>query len=85
MTEVTPKQEVSALQTLLDTINYQRQTIDNLTARISVLESGNTNIDYYHIRNIPNFVYNITKENDTLKILYFYWNTDLIPLNNKDE
>ena len=85
MTEVTPKQEVSALQTLLDTINYQKQTIDNLTARICILESGNNNIDYYNIRNIPNFVYNIVKENDTLKIEYFNWNTDLIPLNNKDE
>lgn len=83
------KQEVkqpSALNTLLGTINAQRDYITYLEGRLTNIERQLNNgwIDWRTIRNTPNFVYNIYKNNNDLVIKYYDWREVLIPLNTNN-
>lgn len=79
------KQEInqpSALTILLETINNQKDYINFLEGRINNIEILLRNwTDWWQIRNAPNFIYDINKNNNDLVIKYYDWRTVLIPLN----
>ena len=82
------KQEVSqpsALTILLENINNQRDYINYLENRINNIEIALRNWnDWWNIRNTPNFVYDINKNNNDLVIKYYDWREVLIPLNTNN-
>ena len=83
------KQEVnqpSALTILLENINNQRDYITYLEGRLNIIERllNNGWIDWRTIRNTPNFVYDINKNNNDLVIKYYDWREVLIPLNTNN-
>lgn len=83
------KQEVkqpSALNTLLETINAQRDYITYLEDRLNNIERqlNNVWIDWWQVRNTPNFIYDINKNNNNLVIKYINWREVLIPLNTNN-
>lgn len=73
----------SALTILLDTINNQKDYINYLEGRLTNIERllNNGWIDWRTIRNTPNFVYDIIKNNNDIVIKYYDWREVLIPLN----
>lgn len=82
------KQEVnqpSALTILLENINNQRDYITYLESRINNIEAALRSWnDWWNVRNTPNFVYDINKNNNDLVIKYYDWREVLIPLNTNN-
>lgn len=82
------KQEVkqpSALNTLLETINAQKDYIIYLEGRLNNIEMQLRNwINWWNIMNTPNFIYDINKNNNDLVIKYYDWREVLIPLNTNN-
>lgn len=82
------KQEASnpsALAILLNEINKQKDYIAYLESKINNIETTLRSWnDWWNIRNTPNFVYDINKNNNDLVIKYYDWREALIPLNTNN-